>query len=352
DLKIKLINENYYVKDGNCTLNSLNKTNQVIFIYTENESQDFHHLVIEYVENKTHQINTFRDVFILFNNSIERFSCRLLQTIPFIKLNFSPEKLQLNEEEFVELLYYLKNMNILSRSYTDDFQDINRSLDKQSLQCTSVGEGCAAAFYFNYLKLLSSLPGHQSRVKSIKNDFDEEIVDKHRCKFVSRWVFVLPWVIKDTLKIFSNAMSLNENERNIIGFEFKIWKQSKLNLTVTVGGIYQRSYSPLTIYRLTKLDTGETFYFPMEIPAALHGLQNQYENLLSHFHFGTFDPWEQAMKFQEKVKEFFENDLEKIWQENIRIVPLEKPHKIRDSDHFQLTRILLGTLWTKLSSLL
>ena len=68
--------------------------------------------------------------------------------------------------------------------------------------------------------------GHRYRVESINHDFDREIVDKDRCKFVSKWVFVLPWVIKDTAKIFSNAMSLNENERNLIGFEFNIWKQS------------------------------------------------------------------------------------------------------------------------------
>ncbi|CAF0970593.1 unnamed protein product [Adineta ricciae] len=352
DLKEKLTNENYYVKDANCILNSLTKTDQVIFICDGSENTDFNRLIIEYVENKTHQINTFRDVFIFVNNSIERFSCRLLQTIPFITFDFSPIKFQLNNAEFDELLYYIKNMNILSRNYADDFQDVNRSLDERPLQCTSVGEGCAAAFYFNYLKLLSPLPDHRSRVESIKKDFDEEIVHKDRCKFISKWVFVLPWAIKDTLKIFPNAMSLTEDERNIIGFELKIWKQSKLNLTVTVGGIYQRSYSPLTIYRLTRLDTGETFYFPMEIPAALHGLQNQYNNLLSHFHFGTFDSLEQAMKFQEKVKAFFENDPEKIWQKNILIVPLEKPREIRDSDHFQLTRILLKTLWTKLSSAL
>ncbi len=67
------------------------------------------------------------------------------------------------------------DMNILSKTYTDAFEDINHFLDKASLvslnfiliiqiniilkQNTNVGAGCAAAFYFNYYKLLSPLSG-------------------------------------------------------------------------------------------------------------------------------------------------------------------------------------------------
>jgi hypothetical protein len=67
---------------------------------------------------------------------------------------------------FVKYFYidqFLIDMNVLSKSYTDVFENTNHLLNRSPLvslmQCTSVGEGCAAAFYFNYAKLLSSLSG-------------------------------------------------------------------------------------------------------------------------------------------------------------------------------------------------
>ncbi len=66
-------------------------------------------------------------------------------------------------------------MNILSESYPDLFENTSYLAEKTPLvgfllfsnncfyfclkQCTSVGEGCAAAFYFNYAELLTPLTG-------------------------------------------------------------------------------------------------------------------------------------------------------------------------------------------------
>ncbi len=82
----------------------------------------------------------------------------------------------------------------------------------------------------------------------------------------------------------------------------------------------------------------------MEIPAALHGLQTQYENVLSHFNFGSFDPLEQAFVFRKQVEKFFSSDRDKRFHENILIVPLDKP-SISDISNFQQTQILLESLW-------
>jgi len=91
----------------------------------------------------------------------------------------------------------------------------------------------------------------------------------------------------------------------------------------------------------------------MEIPAALHGLQTQYENLLSHFNFGSFDPLEQALTFRENIEKFFSNDHDKTSHENFILVPLDNPYgsdQIDSITNFQRAKILLRTLWDKLSS--
>ena len=89
----------------------------------------------------------------------------------------------------------------------------------------------------------------------------------------------------------------------------------------------------------------------MEIPAALHGLQNQYENILSHFNFGSFDPLEQAVVFRSKVEEYFSTDEDKTWHDNILLVPLDNPHTSNGIDpisNFQQAQILLRTLYHKI----
>ncbi|UJR38541.1 hypothetical protein I4U23_031208 [Adineta vaga] len=221
ELKKQLENEGYQINDTNSTLNLLNITDQVLFICNEDPTNNINKLIIQYVENKTCQTNVFRDIFILFNNTIQYFSCRFVQTIPYITFNLSEMKCKLNNNELKELIFYLKNMNILSKSYTHHFQDMNQFLDEHSSQCTSVGTGCAAAFYFNYAKLLSPVRDHKYRVESIR----KEIVNENRSKFLSKWVFVLPYVITDTSQIFSNVMLLNEDDQNKIGFQLKICKQ-------------------------------------------------------------------------------------------------------------------------------
>jgi hypothetical protein len=91
----------------------------------------------------------------------------------------------------------------------------------------------------------------------------------------------------------------------------------------------------------------------MEIPAALHGLQNQYENILSHFNFGSFDPLKQGSIFRKKIQEFLLNDKDNICRDNIIFVPLDNPHQSIENDsitNFEQAHILLRTLWDKLSS--
>jgi hypothetical protein len=89
----------------------------------------------------------------------------------------------------------------------------------------------------------------------------------------------------------------------------------------------------------------------MEVPAALHGLENQYQSVLSHFNFGSFDPLEQAIAFRSKIEEFLSKDQDKTWHENIVLVPLDKPHTCAETDsitNFEQATILLQTLWRKL----
>jgi hypothetical protein len=89
----------------------------------------------------------------------------------------------------------------------------------------------------------------------------------------------------------------------------------------------------------------------MEIPAALHGLRTQYENILSHFNFGSFDPVQQALIFRENIEKFLSNDQDKTSHENLILVPLNNPYTSDDMDcitNFQQAQILLQTLWQKL----
>lgn len=90
----------------------------------------------------------------------------------------------------------------------------------------------------------------------------------------------------------------------------------------------------------------------MEIPAALKGLQNQYNNVLSHFNFGTFDPLEQAKTFRKNVEEFKEREHNAEWHRYILIVPLDQPQTIPEDKtyaSYQQAEILLKTLGNHLS---
>jgi hypothetical protein len=86
-------------------------------------------------------------------------------------------------------------------------------------QCTSVGAGCAAAFYYNYAKLLIPLSDHRFRMEVIETQ-----LEKDKLIFIKKWVFVLPWTIKDTNQLLSSALSLTESEQQTIGLKLSIWK--------------------------------------------------------------------------------------------------------------------------------
>ncbi len=85
-------------------------------------------------------------------------------------------------------------------------------------QCTNVGEGCATAFYFNYLKLIICSKDHHYRIELIKKQIGKD--------FKSKWIFIIPSVIKNTNQIFSSALSIDENQQKTIGFQLSIWKST------------------------------------------------------------------------------------------------------------------------------
>lgn len=90
----------------------------------------------------------------------------------------------------------------------------------------------------------------------------------------------------------------------------------------------------------------------MEVPAALHSLEKKYQNILSHFHFGNFDPLEQAKVFRRKVEYFMSIDPEQSWHENVLLLPLDDgslaPAQIDTLTSLEQSRTLLQTLWRKL----
>ncbi len=90
----------------------------------------------------------------------------------------------------------------------------------------------------------------------------------------------------------------------------------------------------------------------MEIPAALHGLQNQYQNILSRFNFGTFNSTEQAITFREKVEEYKSRDQNAKWHKWIMFVPLNRPSTTLENNcytHYEQAEVLLKSLWKRLS---
>ena len=91
----------------------------------------------------------FRDVFLLVNDAIRSFPCRVLQSIPYLTFDLHEHSTQFTNEKFTELLYYLKSMtdpfdlysttvpcidmNVLSKTYTDWLPQINDALDQNLL---------------------------------------------------------------------------------------------------------------------------------------------------------------------------------------------------------------------------
>lgn len=116
------------------------------------------------------------------------------------------------------------------------------------------------------------LSDHHQRVEYAREQFLKQNSSDDQCTFISKWIFILPWIVQDTAKMFDNVISLNANEQMLLGFRFNKCQQTLVefhpsireiifnrfrrskNLTVTMGGVFQRSYSPLTFYRLEKID--------------------------------------------------------------------------------------------------
>ena len=91
----------------------------------------------------------------------------------------------------------------------------------------------------------------------------------------------------------------------------------------------------------------------MEIPAALTVLQSQYESLLCHFNFGTFNPSNQANNFRQTAESLMADDQDTEWQAGILLVPLDRPDGISENDtmtSFEQARVLLRTMWQSISN--
>jgi hypothetical protein len=91
----------------------------------------------------------------------------------------------------------------------------------------------------------------------------------------------------------------------------------------------------------------------MEIPAALHGLECQYENILSHFHFGKFDPVKQGLAFQKKIEEYLSKEEDQLFFQNILFINFDNSQTLIDADPnriFQQTENFLQILWKNLCS--
>lgn len=68
---------------------------------------------------------------------------------------------------------------------------------------------------------------HRFRLQMIEDQLHQEnLLDPSNkdSVFIRKWVFPLPWTIKNTGKILSNAEILSANEQQAIGFHFSEWK--------------------------------------------------------------------------------------------------------------------------------
>ena len=44
--------------------------------------------------------------------------------------------------------------------------------------------------------------------------------------FIAKWIFLIPWTIKDTTRLISCALSLDEREQQLIEFRLSVWKST------------------------------------------------------------------------------------------------------------------------------
>ncbi|CAF1276817.1 unnamed protein product, partial [Didymodactylos carnosus] len=284
-------------------------------------------------------------VIILLNGGLSKVSSRLMNSIPYLMFDLNKQR-EPNDDDIVKILYYLKNLNVLSKSYTERFESIEGLMQKSEVEFTTAGKGIAVAFYFNYAKLLTSTKDHRERVQTLKSQlYSEKLIDDIDKIFIEKWVFILPWTTNGSLQLLKNACLFKES-----GFDLSQISLKLININLTLAGVVERSYSPLFIFQLTKIDENKTYYFPMEIPAAFHGLQNQYENSQAEFHFGKFHPVDQAGIFQKEVQHYYNEEKNTEWHEHIMLVPIPKPNHNMEKDNYT-SKVLLDTLWSKLSTI-
>ena len=85
----------------------------------------------------------------------------------------------------------------------------------------------------------------------------------------------------------------------------------------------------------------------MEIPGALFALESQYQTILSHFHFGKYDPTKQGLAFQKKVQSYFSNEDDPTLGEHVHFISFD--NSPRSETNLQRSETFLQVLWDELS---
>lgn len=67
---------------------------------------------------------------------------------------------------------------------------------------------------------------HKLRIESINKELEKEDLIDRKSKFIDKWIFVLPSMIKSINDIISYGLNINENERQKVRFKLSIWKSS------------------------------------------------------------------------------------------------------------------------------
>jgi hypothetical protein len=124
------------------------------------------------------------------------------------------------------------------------FENPSHPVDRLE-ECSSIGMGCAAAFFFNYARLIAPLLGnithiwyflliikcsmfreHQRRMQFIQAKLREENrldYDTKKTLFIDKWVFVIPWTIENCSQLLSYGVNLIESEQEELGFKLSVW---------------------------------------------------------------------------------------------------------------------------------
>ncbi|CAF0778447.1 unnamed protein product [Didymodactylos carnosus] len=163
------------------------------------------------------QRGNFKDVIIMLNGGLSNVSTRLLSSIPYLMFDLNMQN-EPNDADIVKIVYYLKNLNIMSKSYTEHFESIEELMQEKEVEFTTAGKGIAAAFYFNYVKLLVQTEDHRKRVQTLKEELNSLNVTNKDNIFIEKWVFVLPWTTNGAKQL------LETNQYEDIQAEFHFGK--------------------------------------------------------------------------------------------------------------------------------